>query len=428
MTDKSNPKDNVLDTTNSDVDIVNDNSSNAPLQKRRSFRELVRRRSFLGALGTAAASLPLLKPSAILAHDSHGDDHDVDHDSKGNIVIKKQGSFCVGGKKVQAPGTFDPSNPNTGASDAGQIYHYDHLYAQFQIPPNARRYPLVLINGGGGTGNVWESTPDGREGYQSIFLRRGFSVYIVDMPRRGRAGFPTFNGPFGELAGTPIVPNRTSRSGDQYAFVRWRIGPNYLEYGPQSKFPRTPGALDQFFQHLVPTVDDIPVIVDGLVALLEKIGPAILVTHSQSTGLSYQVAIRSSNVKGIVAHEGSVTNFPTGELPPPIPGYNGALVQQGVEIPRADFLKLAKIPIRVFWGDIDTTPNTNPSRDTSRLNLYFSRQMAATMKRYKGDYTTLFLPDLGIRGNGHFMYSDTNNVQIADLISDYLSDRKLDRR
>lgn len=421
MTEKSDQKDDVLDAT-----IVEGGSArDGAQQQKSSFGELLRRRSFLGALGTAAASLPLLKSSASFAGHDHDDDDD---DSKGNIVIKKQGSFSVGGKKVQAPGTFDPANPNTSASDAGQIYHYDQLYTQFQIPPNARRYPLVLIHGGGGTGNVWETTPDGREGYQSIFVRRGWPVYIIDMPRRGRAGFPTFNGPFGELAGTPIVPNRTSRSGDQYAFVRWRLGPNYQEYYPNSKFPRTPGALDQFFRCLVPTVDDTTVMVDGLVALLDKIGPAILVSHSQSTGLSYQTAIRSSNVKGIVAHEGSVTNFPTGELPPPIAGYNGALVQQGVEVPKADFLKLAKIPIRVFWGDIDTRPNSNPSRDTSRLNLYFSKQMAITMKRYKGDYTAVSLPDLGIRGNGHFSYLETNNLQIADLVSDFLSDRKLDRR
>jgi hypothetical protein len=179
---------------------------------------LIRRRSLLGGAGTIAASLPFLNTSKSLALDGPADAHNL-------LVIKNQGSFFVGGKKVQAPGTLDPFTPTPNASDDGQIYHYDHLYAQYQIPPNARRYPLVLVHGGGGTGRVWESTPDGRDGYQSIFLRRGFSVYIVDFPRRGRAGYPSFNGPFGELAGTPIVANRTNRSGDQLAFVRWRLGP-----------------------------------------------------------------------------------------------------------------------------------------------------------------------------------------------------------
>ena len=71
----------------------------------------------------------------------------------------------------------------------------------------------MLVHGGGGTGRVWETTPDGREGYQTIFLRRGFAVYIVDFPRRGRAGFPSFNGPFGELDGASVVANKTNRAG-----------------------------------------------------------------------------------------------------------------------------------------------------------------------------------------------------------------------
>ena len=69
--------------------------------------------------------------------------------------------------------------------------HGDHAYAQFQIPEHARRYPLVMWHGGGQFSKTWESTPDGREGYQTIFLRRGFAVYILDQPARGRAGRST---------------------------------------------------------------------------------------------------------------------------------------------------------------------------------------------------------------------------------------------
>src|SRR3954471_3542960 len=174
--------------------------------------------------------------------------------SEKTISIAEQGSFFVAGRKVQAPGTYDPTKSPAG-TDEGQTFWIDQMYVQYQIPVNARKYPLILVHGGSGTGRVWETTPDGREGYQTLMLRRGFSVYVVDFPRRGRAGYPSFNGPFGTLAGTPIVANRTSRSGDQLGFVRWRLGLDYPNFFANSQFPKSMEALDQFFSHLVPTVD-----------------------------------------------------------------------------------------------------------------------------------------------------------------------------
>ncbi len=343
------------------------------------------------------------------------------------FVVAKQGSFFVGGVKVQAPGILDPFTAVASASDDGQIYHYDHLYAQYQIPPSARRYPLVLIHGGGGTGRVWETTPDGREGYQTIFLRRGWAVYIVDFPRRGRAGYPSFNGPFGTFAGTPLVANRTNRSGDQLAFVRWRLGLEYLQYFPNSQFPQAPGALDQFFSHLVPTVDNTDVIVAGLIALLDKIGPAILVTHSQSVTLGWRAAMGSPNVRGIVAYEGG-SFFPTGEQPEPIPRYDGTPSVPGTAVPLADFLKLTKFPIQIVYGDGISAPSPFPGVDNMRLNVLYSREMVAALNRHGGDGSLLHLPDIGIHGNSHFIFSDLNNVQVADLMSTFLHEKGLDKR
>src|SRR5687768_9934463 len=81
----------------------------------------------------------------------------------GPITIERQGSFFVGGRQVQAAGTFDPTAaPNPGT--AGQSYWVDQMYVQYQIPVNARKLPLILVHGGSGTGRVGETTPDGREG------------------------------------------------------------------------------------------------------------------------------------------------------------------------------------------------------------------------------------------------------------------------
>jgi pimeloyl-ACP methyl ester carboxylesterase len=215
----------------------------------------------------------------------------ADSPQVGSITLAEQGSFFVGGRIVQGKGVYDPAK-DTSNTNEGNTFWTDQMYVQYQIPVNPRKYPLVLVNGGGGTGRVWETTPDGREGYQTLFLRRGFAVYIVDFPRRGRAGFPSFNGPFGEVDGTFVVANKTNRAGVQYAWSRWRLGPKYPKVFPVQQFPMK--GLDQFMQHLVPTVSDNPEIISrALVALLDKIGPAILVTHSQSGLFGWLAGSRS---------------------------------------------------------------------------------------------------------------------------------------
>ena len=108
------------------------------------------------------------------------------------IKIQEQGSFAVGGIVKTSPGIFDPIkhgafNP-ANQSTEGQTLHGDHAYVFFQIPENAKKLPLVFWHGYGQFSKTWESTPDGREGYQNIFLRKEYSVYLIDQPRRGRAG------------------------------------------------------------------------------------------------------------------------------------------------------------------------------------------------------------------------------------------------
>jgi hypothetical protein len=76
-------------------------------------------------------------------------------------------------------------------ADPGQTLHGDHACTQFQIPLHPRRFSLAMMPGGNQSGQCWETTTDGREGYQSIFLRRNFSVYIIDQPRCARAGNST---------------------------------------------------------------------------------------------------------------------------------------------------------------------------------------------------------------------------------------------
>jgi len=349
-------------------------------------------------------------------------------ESKPPLVIAEQGSFSVGGRTVQGAGVFDPTKSPAGTDD-GQTMWVDQMYVQYQIPVDTRVYPLVLVHGGGGTGRVWESTPDGREGYQTIFLRRGYSVYIVDFPRRGRAGQPTFNGPFGNFNGTQVVPNVTGKTGVQFGWARWRIGPTYPDVFPVQQFPTDRASIDQFFQSLVPTVsDDATVITDALVVLLDKIGPAILVTHSQSGLFGWLTAIRRPNlVKAVVSYEPGFV-FPEGAMPQPISLFTGTM-EAGTIVPAADFASLTKVPLQVVYGDnIPTRPIPDLVADGRRAQVVASRPFEKAVNSRGGAAEILHLPDVGLRGNSHFMFSDLNNIAVADQLGRFLEKKGLDKR
>ena len=82
------------------------------------------------------------------------------------FVVAEQGSFAVGGTVLTNPGTLNP----VGLAPDGQTIHGDHAYVEYQSPPDARKLPLVLWHGGGQFSKTWETTLDGREGFETIFL------------------------------------------------------------------------------------------------------------------------------------------------------------------------------------------------------------------------------------------------------------------
>lgn len=327
------------------------------------------------------------------------------------LVIQQQGSFAVGGKVVSAPGVYDNNNPTA----AGQTFHGDHLYAFYQVPQNPKPLPIVMLHGALQSARSWETTPDGREGFQTLFLRRGFPVYLVDQPRRGRAGNST-------LAAT-IEPTPF----DQLFFDQFRLGkwPNYFG---NAQFDRKPETLDQFLRSITPNTGpyDAGVISDAMAALFGKTGPGILFSHSQAGGPGWLTAIKSPNVKGIVALEpGSGFIFPEGEMPAAMPSAAGTLTPEAV--PLADFEKLTRIPIVIYYGDNFPTEQTKErGQDNWRVRLAMAKLWVDAINKHGGDAQLVHLPEIGIRGNTHFLMSDLNNVQIADLVSKFLADKELD--
>jgi pimeloyl-ACP methyl ester carboxylesterase len=327
------------------------------------------------------------------------------------ILIEKQGSFAVGGTVITNPGTFDPNNP----TPAGQTFHGDHAYVFYQIPVKTRKYPLVMWHGIGQSSKTWETTPDGREGFQNIFLRRRFGVYLIDQPRRGNAGRSTVAGTI-----TP-VPD------EQQWFGTFRVGiwPNYFE-GVQ--FSRDSATLNQYFRAMTPNIGpiDININTDAISNLFNKIGPAILVTHSHSGGMGWLTAVKNQNVKAIAAYEpGSGFIFPEGEVPAYMPSSGGTLT--AVAVPLSDFIRLTKIPIIIYYGDnIPDQPNANPGQDGWRVRLAMAKLWRDAVNRHGGDVTLVHLPEIGIKGNTHFPFSDLNNIEIANLLSKWLKEKKLD--
>jgi hypothetical protein len=365
------------------------------------------RRDFFAKASALLAAVPMLGPARGLAGEAI-DSNNTDGFEPEPLVIARQGSFAAGGSVLQSPGTFDPF-VNGGP---GQTLHGDHAYTQFQVPMNPRALPLVMWHGGGQMGKTWEATPDGREGYQSIFLRRGFIVHIIDQPRRGRAGQST--------KGTTLTPTPS----DQDLFVAWRLG-IWPDFYPNTKFPQGADALDQFFRQM--TVDtgpsDITVVTDGVKALFDKVGPGVLLTHSASGILGWVTGIKSSNVRAIYAYEPTDYVFPASELPPPL----GSIVPHPVSL--ADFMQLTKIPIRIQYSDgIPPAPSPYPRVQNWVNRLAMGKLMRDAINRHGGDASLLHLPQIGILGNTHFSFADVNNLEIADILSDWLHEKRLDRR
>ncbi|NTG90637.1 alpha/beta fold hydrolase [Agrobacterium rhizogenes] len=327
------------------------------------------------------------------------------------LTIQEQGSFAVGGTVSSTPGTYDNNAPTA----AGQTLHGDHAYVFYQIPPNPKSLPIVMLHGAFQSARSWETTPDGREGFQNIFLRRGYPVYLVDQPRRGRAGNST--------VATTIEPTPY----DQLFFDQFRIG-KWPEYFSNVQFSRDPEALDQFFRSVTPNTGpfDASVISDAMSALFDKTGPGILFTHSQAGGPGWLTAIKNPNVKAIVALEpGSGFIFPEGEVPADMPSAAGTL--KGEAVPVADFEKLTKLPIVIYYGDnFPTEPTAERGQDNWRVRLAMAKLWVDAVNKHGGDATLIHLPDIGIKGGTHFLMSDLNNVEIANQIAKFLAEKKLD--
>lgn len=276
-----------------------------------------------------------------------------------------------------------------------------------------------MWHGGGQSGKTWEETPDCREGFQTIFLWRNFTVHLINQPRRGKAGKGTIPGE------TPALHNEQQLNN----LFRLGLWPNLY---PGVEFSQSPEALNQFFRAITRDTSpaDADVSASASAKLLDKIGPSVLVTHSQGAGPGWRTVAKTKNVKAIVSYEpGSQFIFPIGEVPEggAATGNCPTCGSGPYGVPLADFLPLTKIPIVLFYGDnIASSPSTDTGKELWRNAQALAYKWADAVNKRGGDVTIVKLPSLAIKGNTQFPMSDTNNVQVADKMSDWLRKKGLD--
>jgi hypothetical protein len=310
------------------------------------------------------------------------------------LLIETQGAFAVGGKTIGDP--------------ASASLHCDHGVVEYQIPARARAVNLLMWHSASAV--AWQRRWDGGEGFQSMFLRRGYSVYLWDGPRVGRGNW-----------GCTDTAYRPGLRQDQQNFIAWRFGLTYPNWFEGVQFPKEdPEAWDQAMRaryQEFDTVANAQLESDAAAVLANRIGPTVALTNSAGGLRALLTALKSENIKGIVAYENVGWIYPTGEGPDLPEGPFGP-----IEVPLEEFRKLTRLPMQLVWGD-----NIDQS-DVYRARLAESRRFAEIVNKYGGQADVLVLPEVGLKGNTHLPFADLNNAAVADLLSTFLADHGLDRR
>jgi pimeloyl-ACP methyl ester carboxylesterase len=322
--------------------------------------------------------------------------------SNSPLVLKAQGSFVVGGEIIQSDALT--GNPGGGAisvgGNQGRIAA-NGMYTRFMVPMGKPKVPVVLIHGGNLSGSCYETTPDGRMGWDEYFVRKGHPVYVPDQVARARSGFDPTTVNKVKLGELPIgdIPNFDMFS-QETLWELWRFGPTFETPYPDTRFPIQ--AVDQLQKTLVTSNGPIPTpnpTYADLAALADKLGGAVVLGHSQSACFPVQAALLNpEKVKGIIHIEGC-----TMSLTP------------------AQIAILRKIPILGIYGD--HVADADPIGVFSWQSFFAAAQnFTQTIKDAGGNATLVVLPNVGITGNSHMMMMDKNNLQVADVILNWIDE------
>jgi hypothetical protein len=314
-----------------------------------------------------------------------------DKASPGPLTLQSQGSFFVGGRDVQS----DTLSTLPAYAPSGTIT-VDQMYVHYEVPAAAgKHYPLTLIHGCCLTGKTWETTPDGRMGWDEFFVRNGYPVYVIDQSWRGRSAGSVAAINAVKLGKAPVDQLPTVFSaGHEAAWAIFRFGPEYPKVYEGMRYPLAAQA--EFWKQMVPDWSNaVPTpnpTVPALSELAQKLRGTVLISHSQSGIYPFQtVALSTKGVAGIIAIEPGACPDPAGDLTP----YKG-------------------LPILVLWGDhVDLSPRWAP-------RLKACRAFVTAANAVGGKAEVLVLPEIGIHGNSHMLMQDNNSLQIAAILATWI--------
>ncbi len=348
----------------------------------------------------------------------------TDHLSSSEPITSRRGFFWVGLERTTHPAGRTLRGP---------------MYVQWEAPVEVTKpYPVVLIHGGGGQGTDYLGTPDGRPGWATHLLQEGYAVYVVDRPGHGRAAFHP------DLLG-PMTPPFT------YEFAHWLFMPP--PDGPAShpashlhtQWPGS-GPEDEVADQLIAGTG--PMMADFAAShalerergaeLLDRIGPAIVVSHSAGGPAGWQWAdARPDLVKALVAIETMGPPFVKNPAMGLDLDWGLCCAPLTFDPPVSDPSELELVVHELEDGRPPMTLQADPPRRLANLAklpiavvtapaspfVHFDDHTVELLRQAGCDVERLRLADHGVHGNGHGMMMEKNNREALQPILDWIDRR-----
>jgi pimeloyl-ACP methyl ester carboxylesterase len=313
------------------------------------------------------------------------------------LVLKAQGSFFVGGE------TVEQTQGQLGNLGPGGHITINQMYVRFMVPQGGEGHvPVVMLHGATLTGKSWETTPDGRMGWDEYFVRKGHPVYVPDQVGRGRSGFnqAVSNDVRAGTAPAGSLPPWL-RFSDEGVWPNFRFGAKPGEPFPDTQFPVA--AVSELSKQAVPDMSfgfaQPNPNWKALADLAGQLKGAVLMGHSQSGSFPLEAAlINPAAAKGLVLVE-----------PGRCPAYTDDQIKT-----------LAGVPVLVVFGDHRGAATGLSSLPTWQQRFEMCQAMIGRLKAVGGRAEMLAPPDRGIKGNSHMIMQDRNHLQIADLILEWI--------
>ena len=314
------------------------------------------------------------------------------------LTTSRRGHFWLTGPRV---------------AKAGKHYQQGPMFVEWEAPERITRpYPVVLVHGGTLQGTEWSTTPDGRAGWAQRFLEDGYAVLCVDRPGHGRSPYHS------DIMGPMGPPFSYERAREVY----------FPEGGNETQWPFAeddPLAFDAFIAAYGPMPADLAASqsldADRLGQLLDRIGKAIVVTHSASGPDGWLLADRRPGlIAAIVAVEPMGPAF--GETPGIGAlewGLTAAPITFDPACPTAAHVRRAD-PATLKIPALKGVPVGLVTGETSVFAAY-SSSIVPFLRHAGAKVDHLDLPALGIHGNGHGLIYERNSDEAFGVVSRWLA-------